>query len=98
MNKLWIDDERPAPDESWMIARTSNEAINFLIKYQFNIVSFDHDLGGDDDGYKVIAWIENAVRTMDYSAPYYMFVHSMNGPGRDKIKAAINSIQKYMGR
>lgn len=44
--KLWIDDIRPAPDESWTIARTVTSAINFIHRYrkELEVVSFDHDI------------------------------------------------------
>lgn len=44
--KLWIDDIRPAPDESWTVARTVTSAIEFVSIFGDSLVeiSFDHDI------------------------------------------------------
>lgn len=47
MNKLWVDDIRPAPDASWAVARTVGEAIRMIARMRFDEISLDHD-----DGYE----------------------------------------------
>lgn len=44
--KLYIDDIRNAPDDSWSVARTVTEAINFISMFgeQIEAISFDHDI------------------------------------------------------
>lgn len=42
--KLWVDDIRNAPDESWTVARTITSAIDVLSKFDFDVVSLDHDI------------------------------------------------------
>lgn len=43
--KLWVDDIRNAPDESWVVARTINSAIALLFRYpNVSEVSLDHDI------------------------------------------------------
>jgi hypothetical protein len=44
--KLWIDDIRNAPDESWSVARDVTSAINFIARFGEEIeeISFDHDI------------------------------------------------------
>lgn len=42
--KLWVDDIRNAPDDTWHVARTSLEAIRALARYDFEVVSLDHDI------------------------------------------------------
>lgn len=44
MSKLFVDDIRNAPDESWMVARTISSAINALSMMDFESVSLDHDI------------------------------------------------------
>jgi hypothetical protein len=87
---LWIDDERPSPDTSWTIATTSASAIEILHAWvsmrnllhaqnfsDLEIVSFDHDLGGDDTTRPVLLWmIENEVW------PKILRVHTANPVGR----------------
>jgi hypothetical protein len=42
--KLWVDDIRNAPDETWHVARTSLEAIRAISRYEFEVISLDHDI------------------------------------------------------
>lgn len=42
--KLWVDDIRNAPDESWHVARTALEAIRAISRYDFDVISLDHDI------------------------------------------------------
>lgn len=42
--KLWVDDIRDAPDDSWTVARTVNSAINALSRFDFTEISLDHDI------------------------------------------------------
>lgn len=42
--KLWIDDIRNAPDETWTVARTVNSAIKALAMFTFDEISLDHDI------------------------------------------------------
>lgn len=42
--KLFVDDIRNAPDETWHVARTSLEAIRAIARYDFEVISLDHDI------------------------------------------------------
>jgi len=42
--KLWVDDIRNAPDDTWHVARTATEAIRALARYHFDVISLDHDI------------------------------------------------------
>lgn len=47
-NKLWHDDIRKPPDDSWTWwARTNEQARQLLVKYHVHEISLDHDLGLD---------------------------------------------------
>ena len=51
--KLFVDDIRNAPDDTWHVARTALEAIRAIARYDFEVISLDHDIshqvsiGGD---------------------------------------------------
>lgn len=90
--KLWIDDLRTPPDDTWDWVTTSNAAIAFLKAFQEEglvwvpreSISFDHDLGGDDTTRPVVIWmIENDYRFKHYN------VHSQNPIGRDWLAGMI---------
>lgn len=44
--KLWVDDIRNAPDDSWHVARTVNAAIRAMYRFKYEIkeISLDHDI------------------------------------------------------
>lgn len=44
MKKLYIDDIRNAPDESWSIARTALSAIRAIAQFSPEVISLDHDI------------------------------------------------------
>lgn len=45
MTKLWHDDIRRPPDDSWLWARTNEQAIEILRAGDVTEISLDHDLG-----------------------------------------------------
>lgn len=81
--KIWVDDIRlpPEPTETWYWAKTSSDAIDFLETMKWlnerpQVMSLDHDLGGDDTTRPVVLWMcEN-----DFW-PVEVRVHSANPPG-----------------
>lgn len=91
--KLWIDDIRPAPDDTWDTVTSSDAAIallKFWVEefespiFPLDSISFDHDLGGDDTTRPVVLWlIENNVHFDNY------LVHSANPVGVEWLEGMI---------
>src|ERR1035441_7784613 len=44
MKKLFVDDIRQAPDETWTVARTVTVAISAIAAFHFDVISLDHDI------------------------------------------------------
>ncbi len=85
MNRgLWIDDIRPPPD-GWTGVQTSADAIELLSLIEFEEVSFDHDLGGDDTTRPVILWLCEH----PWAWPAVATVHSANPVGREWLEGMI---------
>ena len=65
-NYLYIDDIRipeKKQDYQLYIARNYNEAINALTQQEFDIISFDHDIGIGKTGYDIAKYIvENNIK------------------------------------
>lgn len=94
--KLFIDDLRDPPDETWEHVKTSDAAIELLKFFSSDgmlwcpreSISFDHDLGGDDTTRPVLIWmIENNFRFDNY------YVHSANPVGVDWL---LGMIERYL--
>jgi hypothetical protein len=94
---LWLDDVRPAPDATWRHATTAQEAIDWLQRSFFNVVSLDHDLGPPEagTGYDVLVWLERAIAEGDWRTEVpELRIHSANPVGRANMTRAIESIQR----
>lgn len=80
--KIYIDDERPLPAEYTHLATTYEQALGCIAIASgaglFDLVSFDHDLGGDDTTRGLLTFmIENDVW------PNEIRVHTANPVGHD---------------
>lgn len=77
MSKLWIDDMRDAPDDSWTVVRKVQPAINFLRHFQPEVISFDHDIDNrpDDETFMPIVYY---VVALQYLNPPEFRIHTDN--------------------
>jgi len=82
--KVWIDDIRVPPGDEWIWLKSSEEALNWMKKRRASgeslgdVMSFDHDLGGDDTTRPLVMWMcENGV------FPASALVHSSNSVGSE---------------
>lgn len=90
--KIWVDDIRTPPDDSWDWAKTSQEAIDFLVMLTtegniwipFEKMSLDHDLGGDDTSRRIVLWMCEH----DFW-PVETVAHSANPVGREWLEGMI---------
>jgi hypothetical protein len=88
--KIWVDDIRTPPDDTWLWCKTSEQAkcVLVLAKYTLGInievMSLDHDLGGNDTTRPVMLWCcENEFW------PGTVVVHSANPVGREWLEGMI---------
>jgi hypothetical protein len=87
--KIWVDDIRTPPDDTWMWCKTSYEAIaelhNAMLRHwEIEIMSLDHDLGGVDTTRPVVLWCcENEFW------PNEVRVHTANPVGHEWITGMI---------
>jgi len=85
---LWIDDLRSPPEtdeDFWLWAKTSEEAIHLIRSHDFDVISFDHDLGGEDTSREVVRWmIMNGFKAREHR------VHSANPVGVEWLEGMID--------
>ena len=108
MRKLFIDDVRQAPDNSWTIARTITEAIRLLATQYWDIVSIDHDYGGiykkNEEKYNLLEETYMPVafyisKDSNYNRLYAkpsIFIHSGNKPAAQYMKDIIGENAKIV--
>lgn len=88
--RVWADDLRTPPDESWVWFKTSSDAIEWMEK-RFaegndigQVMSLDHDLGEQDTTRVIVLWMcENGVW------PDEVRVHSANPVGREWLEGMV---------
>ena len=95
--KLWLDDERDPPDESWVWVDNAKSAIAMLNTLDVTEISLDHDLGDENifgNGYHVLCEIERLVFTDDeYKVPD-ITIHTANPSAKEKMGAGLARIWK----
>lgn len=102
--KVFIDDIRNPPDDSWILFRETETALFFI---QQNIkeikdISFDHDMGGDSTTRQIVNWLEE--ESFNSGDPeYYKFniktyVHSANPVGKAYLVAGLKNCTNYQER
>lgn len=99
--KLFLDDERDPPNngETWIVARTSNEAIDVIRQKGIpSFMSLDHDLGGDDTCIEFLKKFEIFVLDGDAVVPedFDFYVHSQNPVGKQNIEHRLNGFLKFL--
>lgn len=84
--KLWVDDLRPRPDESWGLVKTSKEALAVLKEFPGFVseISLDHDLGGNDTTRSIVRWM-----AANDEWPDIVRVHTQNPVGREWLEGMI---------
>lgn len=92
--KIWLDDVRPVPDDTWVHCHSVNEILDIFENTpakDVEEVSLDHDLGDyfedGGDGWRVVDWMA----AFDYW-PQVIFVHSANFTG---VKRMLGTIDRY---
>lgn len=99
MTKLYIDDLRVPPDNTWTVTRTYQSTIDFFEIYGLpETVSFDHDLGEEKSGYDIAKWIVDAVldNKVDFPDNFEFKIHSANPVGAKNIRNLLNNFMSFL--
>ncbi len=104
--KLYIDDIRNIPNAvnpqrgDWLIARNAAEARELIIANNFDIISFDNDLGIEErfhEGQAVLADLALMWSRNEKPKPKEIWVHTSNPPARQRMEGILqdNGYKKY---
>lgn len=97
--KLFIDDERNPVGKNWVIARSSQEAIDCIKLFGTfpQEIAFDHDLGGDDTSIKLINWMTEMLIDKKYSfhEKFTYSIHSQNPIGKNNINCCMINLLRH---
>lgn len=104
--KIWLDDIRDAPDETWTVLRQPWGLLHLVSQSDpgdIETISFDHDLaayasnGDEITGAVVLRRLEELAfkfPEMLNRIPSDLRIHSANPVGRKNMQAAIDSIER----
>lgn len=100
--KIWLDDIRRPPDQSWTWCDNGHDFDDWLkSEWRDSIkeISFDHDIatfdayGNEITGYTCLCWIEKLqFNDTKFKLPK-MYVHSANPVGRAKMIRLIERLE-----
>lgn len=83
--KIWLDDIRKPPDDSWTWVTTVDAARDLLITREVWVISLDNDLGGGTpEGRTLVYWMAENDRW-----PFHVEVHSANVVAAEYMKGMI---------
>lgn len=87
--KIWLDDVREPPNNTYLHCKNIEEAKNAINFYEKNysdkaiVLDLDHDLGENNlDGIKLLDWLEEN-KIVDNT--YFFRIHSMNPVGKENM-------------
>lgn len=85
-------------DEEWYIVKNTPEFIEKIKKSNKlpDRISFDHDLGLDDDGAIAARELIDYCLTWDIPLTCEIFIHSQNFVGRERIASIFKSYFKFL--
>ena len=94
--KIWFDDLRPMPEEFDIWIKTSEECMAFILEHstKIELISFDHDLGGEDTAIPVAKMLERLAYFNEIN-PIKWRVHSANPEGKRNLIAALRKADEY---
>lgn len=98
--KIYLDDIRDLPDETWTLARTYQEAVQLVEQYGFpDEVSFDHDLGLMDyplTGMDFAHFLIDLDLDSGSMPGHFSFkVHSANPTGAENIRSLMAGYMRF---
>ena len=95
--KLWLDDERETPDDSWTHTVTAEQCIELISIGKVEEISLDHDLGiGRATGYAVAKYIEEQARLGTLPRIRRISLHTRDaGIGKYKMAVCLRKAKEY---
>jgi hypothetical protein len=94
--KVFLDDNRFPPDDSWIWVMTAREAIELLRAGEVEELDLDNDLGAPEsfgNGMEVLTWIENEMKVNGFEGPRVITAHSGDQAARRKMEEVIRQIR-----
>ncbi|QQN68140.1 cyclic-phosphate processing receiver domain-containing protein [Comamonas testosteroni] len=97
---LFLDDERFPPNQGgpWHVVRSTEEAADYVSNNGVpDLISFDHDLGGEDTAIRFVNWLINRdLESPGFIGPNFRFViHSQNPVGAKNLEHLLSRYLQF---
>lgn len=100
---IFIDDERDPPPGMWLVARTASAFEQLLATHSPTVISFDHDLGCDEEGVELPNGQHCARHLIDVALDSTgafpelrtIILHSANPVGRANMRGLIENAIRH---
>ncbi|MCT7592675.1 cyclic-phosphate processing receiver domain-containing protein [Aliarcobacter butzleri] len=102
--KLYLDDVRNIPNDTYSLVRSCEEAVNYVKENGIpSFISFDHDLGLDKNnqlaktGFDFAKWLVEMDMDNIFLFPenFSFYVHSSNSVGKENIHSYLTNYLKF---
>lgn len=91
--KLWVDDFREPPDDTWIVARKVQPAIRLIATQNITVISLDHDIENrpDDETFQPVAYFIGEKYNSDtfWADELEVTIHSDNPVGAKELIAIL---------
>lgn len=81
---IWVDDAKPCP-HGCAVARTYDDALRMLRRFDYDVLYLDHDLGEPRTGYDLLKQL-----IVDGRVPARVECISWNPVGRERIERLLS--------
>lgn len=93
MKRLFVDDVRAAPDDSWTVVRDVESAIKYIRQFLPHTISLDHDAGDTGTFMPLVYFIGEKYQNDTFWADDLgILIHSDNPVGAQNIQ---NVLEEY---
>ena len=97
--KLFVDDIRNPPDDSWVVVRSYDEAVGMVSRNGIAFeMSLDHDLGEGPTVHEFVKWLVNHVLdgNDEFPSDFSYHVHSANPVGILNIRGLLDGFLSHL--
>lgn len=95
MIKIWVDDIRPVPDDSWIAVKTNGMCFAIIVNNKDKeemLISLDHDSGDADtkDYIEILNLLDYYARGLGMDFDFISFhFHTDNAAGRNNMRTIV---------
>jgi hypothetical protein len=96
-NPFWYDEFPELKEGGWTWLKTVEECQELISRNMIGFISFDNDLGYEQEGRHLASWVEEKAFNKEIE-PFGWDVHSKNSIAGPKIEIAMRNADRFWGK